>query len=139
MSLEPRVSFEELLDSSDYISIHVPLRPETRHLFGRDEFRRMKSTAYLINTARGPIIHETELVSALKDGIIAGAGLDVYEFEPEMVRGLAGLDNVVCTAHTASATRSSRADMALKAACNLLNMIKGEPAPDCINKEVYSG
>ena len=132
-----RVSFQELLGSSDYISIHVPLLPETRHLFGRDEFRRMKSTAYLINTARGPIIHEAELVDALKDGIIAGAGLDVYEFEPDMARGLAELDNVVCTAHTASATRSSRTGMALKAAGNLLAMINGEPAPDCINKEVY--
>ena len=132
-----RVSFEELLEESDFISIHVPLLPETRHLFGRDEFRRMKSTAYLINTARGPIIHEAELIDALKDGFIAGAGLDVYEFEPEMARGLAGLDNVVCTAHTASATRSSRTSMARKAAVNLLAMIKGERAPDCINNEVY--
>ena len=95
-----RVSFEELLDESDYISIHVPLLPETRHLFGRDEFRRMKSTAYLINTARGPIINEAELVNALMEGVIAGAGLDVYEFEPDMARGLAELDTLVCTAHT---------------------------------------
>ncbi len=134
-----RVSFEELLDESDYISVHVPLLPATRHLFGREALRRMKPTAYLINTSRGPIIDEAELVTALRDGIIAGAGLDVYESEPEMARGLAGLDNVVCTAHTASATRSSRTGMALKAARNLLAMIKGEPAPDCINKEVYGG
>lgn len=133
-----KVTFEELLGESDFVSIHVPLIPSTRHLFDRKAFERMKRTAYLINTSRGPVIHEAELVTALQEGIIAGAGLDVYESEPEMAEGLASLDNVVCTAHTASATRSSRSGMSMKAARNLLAMLKGERAPDCINPEVYS-
>lgn len=132
-----KTSFEELLEESDFVSIHVPLLASTRHLFDRPAFRRMKKTAYLINTSRGPVIHEAELVEALKEGLIAGAGLDVYEFEPETAEGLASLDNVVCTAHTASATTSSRSGMSLKAAENLLAMLKGERAPDCINPEVY--
>ncbi len=133
-----KVPFEELLEASDFVSIHVPLLPSTRRLFGRSAFMRMKRTAYLINTSRGPVIHEAELVTALKEGLIAGAGLDVYEFEPETAEGLTSLENVVCTAHTASATKSSRSGMSVKAARNLLAMLKGERAPDCINPEVYS-
>lgn len=132
-----RVAFEELLKESDFISIHVPLVPRTRHLFGRDAFLRMKSSAYLINTARGPVVDEAALVEALKNSEIAGAGLDVYEFEPKMVAGLSELNNVVCTAHTASATISSRTNMALKAANNLLAMLNDKRAPDCVNPEVY--
>jgi len=131
------VAFEELLEKSDFISIHVPLLSQTRHLFDHNAFSHMKSTAYLINTARGPVVDETALVEALRNTEIAGAGLDVYEFEPKMVAGLSELDNVVCTAHTASATISSRTNMALKAANNLLAILKGERAPDCINPEVY--
>jgi glyoxylate reductase len=97
----------------------------------------MKKSAYLINTARGPIINEAELVQALKAGEIAGAGLDVYENEPAMVPGLADLDNVVITPHTASATIQSRTNMALKAAANLTAMLNEEKAPDCVNPEVY--
>jgi glyoxylate reductase len=132
-----KVSFEELLEGSDFVSIHVPLVPSTRHLFDRSAFERMKGTAYLINTSRGQVINEAELVKALQEGLIAGAGLDVYESEPEMAEGLASVDNVVCTAHTASATRSSRSGMSLKAARNLLAMLSGGRAPDCINPEVY--
>jgi glyoxylate reductase len=98
----------------------------------------MKKSAYLINTARGPIVNETELVEALKSGKIAGAGLDVYENEPAMAKGLAELDNVVITPHTASATIQSRTNMALKAAANLTAMLNGQKAPDCINPEAYS-
>ena len=133
-----KVTFEELLKESDFVSIHVPLLPSTHHLFDRSAFMRMKRTAYLINTSRGPVVHEAELVAALKEGLIAGAGLDVYEFEPKMAEGLASLDNVVCTAHTASATKSSRSGMSVKAARNLLAMLRGERAPDCINPEVYT-
>jgi glyoxylate reductase len=132
-----KAAFEELLEESDFVSVHVPSLPSTFHLFDRAAFMRMKRTAYLINTSRGQVVHEAELVQALQEGLIAGAGLDVYEFEPEMMKGLASLDNVVCTAHTASATTSSRAGMALKAAQNLLAMLQGERAPDCINPEVY--
>jgi len=122
---------------SDYVSVHVPLLPETRHLFNYETFGKMKKSAYLINTARGPVLDEAALVRALKDGLIAGAGLDVYEREPAMADGLAALPNVVITPHTASATFASRKGMALKAATNLLAMLRGETAPDCLNPQVY--
>lgn len=131
------VSFDELLAESDFVSVHVPLMPETRHLFTYETFRKMKRTAYLVNTARGPILAEDDLVRALRDGLIAGAGLDVYEGEPALAKGLAALSNVVITPHTASATVSSRNGMAVKAATNVLAMIRGERAPDCLNPEVY--
>ncbi|MBU0935040.1 MAG: D-glycerate dehydrogenase [Spirochaetes bacterium] len=133
------VSFDELLRQSDYISVHVPLLPETRHLFNEAAFARMKPTACLINTARGPVIDEAALVRALRDKTIAGAGLDVYEHEPAMSEGLAALPNVVLTPHTASATHASRNGMARKAATNLLAMLRGERAPDCLNPEIYPG
>jgi glyoxylate reductase len=131
------VDLDELLRLSDYVSVHVPLLPETRHLFSYDTFAKMKKTAYLINTARGPVLDEAALVRALNDGLIAGAGLDVYEREPAMAEGLAALPNVVLTPHTASATFASRRGMALKAATNLLAMLRGEKAPDCLNPQVY--
>ncbi|MDY0094132.1 MAG: D-glycerate dehydrogenase [Candidatus Vecturithrix sp.] len=132
-----KVDFDTLLEQSDYVSIHVPLMPETRHLFGKNAFERMKKTAYLINTSRGPVINEAELVDALKSGEIAGAALDVYEKEPLMAEGLKDLKNVVITPHTASATTSSRGGMARLAATNLLLMLKGAKAPNCLNPEVY--
>lgn len=132
-----RVGFEELLTSSDYVSVHVPLTPGTRHLFDASAFRKMKRTAYLINTARGPVLDEKALVEALRDGVIAGAGLDVYEEEPRFAPGLEKLTNVVMCPHTASATVSSRNGMARKAAKNLIAMVTGERAPDCLNLEVY--
>jgi len=132
-----RVPFEELLAESDFVSVHVPLLPETRHLFTYGTFRKMKRTAYLVNTSRGPVLAEDDLVRALRDGLIAGAGLDVFEREPLLAEGLASLPNVVVTPHTASATVSSRNGMATKAAGNLLAMVKGERAPDCLNPEVY--
>ncbi len=132
-----KVDFETLLKSSDFVSVHVPLLPETTRLFGMREFRLMKNTAYLINTSRGPVINESELVEALKSGEIAGAGLDVYENEPLMAEGLKDLQNIVVTPHTASATISSRGGMARLAAENLLAMLDGKEAPNCINPEVY--
>lgn len=133
-----RVGFDELLAVSDYVSVHVPLMPETRHLFNAAAFAKMKRTAYLINTSRGPVIDEAALVTALRDRTIAGAGLDVYEKEPLMADGLAGLDNVVITPHTASATFASRRGMATKAATNLLAMLDGRRPPDCINPGVLT-
>jgi glyoxylate reductase len=132
-----KVEFDTLLQTADFVSVHVPLLPETKHLFGKKEFRLMKNTAYLINTSRGPVINEVELVEALKSGEIAGAGLDVYENEPLMAEGLKDLSNVVVTPHTASATKSSRGGMARLAAENLLAMLDGKEAPNCINPEVY--
>jgi len=132
-----KVPFEELLQESDFVSVHVPLMPSTRHLFNARTLALMKPTAYLINTSRGPVIHEAELVEALRRNVIAGAALDVYEFEPKMVPGLAELTNVVLAPHTASATRSSRSGMSIKAATNLLAMLRGERPPDCLNPEIY--
>jgi glyoxylate reductase len=131
------VDLDTLLAESDFVSIHVPLLPETRHLFGNQQFQTMKRTAILVNTARGPIVNEAELADALKTGEIAGAGLDVYEFEPEMVAGLRDLPNVVVTPHTASATRDSRGGMARMAAENLLAMLDGKEAPNCVNPGIY--
>lgn len=132
-----KVSFEELIRQADYVSLHVPLLPETRHLINGEVLRKMKPTAYLINTSRGPVVNEADLAAALRSGEIAGAALDVYEFEPRMVAGLADLDNVVLTPHTASATKDTRTNMALKAANNLLAMLKGTRPPDCVNPELY--
>ena len=131
-----RVEMDTLLQESDFISIHVPLMDSTRHLFNREAFRKMKTTAYLINTSRGPVIDEADLVVALQQGEIAGAGLDVYEHEPRMVKGLAAAANTVLTPHTASATVEARTNMALKAARNLKAMLRGDTPPDCVNSEI---
>ena len=133
------VSFGELAAESDFVSIHTPLTPATRHLFRTETLARMKPTAILINTARGPIIKEDDLVAALSSRRIAGAGLDVYEFEPRMAEGLAELDNAVITPHIGSATTSSRTGMALLAARNLLAMLRGERPESCLNPEIYEG
>ncbi len=131
------VRFDDLLARSDYISIHTPLTPQTRHLFDSRAFARMKPTAYLINTARGPIIKETDLVAALRNGQITGAGLDVYEDEPRMTQGLAELANVVVLPHIGSATVSSRDNMAALAARNLLAMLAGNRPETCLNPEIF--
>lgn len=131
------VPFETLVEESDFITLNVPLTDETRHLFTKDVFRRMKKSAILVNTARGPVIKEDDLLYALESGEIAAAGLDVFEFEPKVTEGLKKLDNVVITSHIGSATREARAAMSVMAARNLLAMIKGKPAPQCINPEVY--
>ena len=129
--------WEELLEESDFISLHLPLTPETRHLVGEPELRRMKETACLVNTARGPVVDEAALVRALREGWIGGAGLDVYEAEPELAPGLAKLDNVVLAPHIASASRDTRDRMATMAATNALHHLRGEPAPNPVNPEVY--
>jgi glyoxylate reductase len=131
------VSFGELLEESDFISLHTPLTPGTRHLFGTEAFRRMKKTAYIINTARGPVIDEQALLTALKAGAIAGAGLDVYENEPALTPGLAELDNVVLLPHIGSGTESARTDMSVLAARNMLAMLKGQRPETCLNPEIY--
>ncbi|MGE4424288.1 MAG: 2-hydroxyacid dehydrogenase [Pseudodesulfovibrio sp.] len=131
------VSFEELLEQSDFISLHTPLNPGTRHLFGAEAFKRMKKTAYIINTGRGPVIDEQALLAALKAGEIAGAGLDVYENEPALTPGLAELDNVVLLPHIGSGTESARTDMSVLAARNMLAMLKGDKPETCLNPEIY--
>jgi len=134
-----RVGLEELLRGSDFVSVHVPLLPSTRHLINAAALSLMKPTAYLINTSRGPVIDEKALVEALRSRTIAGAGLDVYEEEPRAAPGLGELSNVVICPHTASATVSSRNGMAVKAAKNLIAMLQWEQAPDCLNPAVYAG
>lgn len=131
-----RVGFETLCAESDFISIHTPLTPSTKHLFDAAAFGRMKRSAILVNTGRGPIIKEDDLVAALQSGEIAGAGLDVYEFEPKMAEGLAELDNTVLLPHVGSATQSARTGMSTLAAENLLAMLQGKMAPTCLNPEV---
>jgi glyoxylate reductase len=131
-----RVDFDELLCESDFISIHTPLRPSTRHLFNADAFHRMKNTAILINTGRGPVIKEDDLVAALRSGEIGGAGLDVYEMEPRMAEGLKDCPNTVLLPHIGSATHSTRDNMALLAAENIEAMLAGTKPPTILNPEV---
>lgn len=128
---------DDLLRESDFVSVHTLLSDDTRHLIGERELALMKPSAYLINAARGPIVDEAALVRALRKKQIAGAGLDVYEREPEMAEGLAELENTVLLPHLGSATRGTRDLMATKAATNALAMLRGERAPNCLNAEVY--
>jgi glyoxylate reductase len=124
---------ETLLGEADFVTLHVPLTPLTRHLIGSQELELMKPSAYLINTARGPVVDEAALVRALRQGQIRGAGLDVYEREPELSPGLADLENVVLLPHVGSATVETRTRMAYMAANNLLVGLRGDPPPNCLN------
>jgi lactate dehydrogenase-like 2-hydroxyacid dehydrogenase len=128
---------DRLLEESDFLTIHTDLNPGTRHLISGQAFDRMKPTAVLINTARGPIVDEKALVEALREGKIAGAGLDVFENEPAMAEGLKELPNVVVLPHIASATRDTRNRMAVICAENARAHARRERAPNCVNPEVY--
>ncbi len=132
------LSLPELLRSSDVVSLHVPLLPATHHLIGKKELAIMKKDAYLINTSRGPVVDEKALVQALKKKQIAGAGIDVYEFEPKLAPGLANLPNVVLTPHIASATIEARSEMSLDAAENILAVLHGKKPKMLLNPEVYA-
>lgn len=127
---------EELLMEADFITIHTPYLKETHHLIGEREFNLMKKTAILINTARGPIVDEKALVSAIKENKIAGAALDVYENEPELEEGLIYLKNAVIIPHLGSASYETRNLMAKMAAENLIKGLKGEIPDNLVNKEV---
>ena len=129
--------FGRLLRESDFVSLHVPLTDETRHLIGAKELRQMKPTAFLINASRGPVVNEKELVEALGKGVIAGAGLDVYENEPTLAPGLTELPNVVLTPHVGSGTIEDRTLMARMATDNLLAGLKGEVPRFILNPDVY--
>jgi lactate dehydrogenase-like 2-hydroxyacid dehydrogenase len=128
-----KVTFEELLTESDYISIHVPLNEETHYMFNARSFEMMKESAYLINTARGPVIDEAALAVALKEGSIAGAALDVFEDEPEINADLFNLENIVLTPHIASATTETRNRMAVMAAQNLIDGLSGKRPENLVN------
>jgi glyoxylate reductase len=129
------LDLDQLLRESDFISIHVPLRKETRHLISESAFKKMKPTAYLINTARGPVVDEAALVEALEHKLIAGAALDVYEREPEVHPGLIGRTNVVLAPHTGSATIATRTKMAVMAATNAAAIAQGVRPPNAINAD----
>ncbi|HVC79378.1 MAG TPA: D-glycerate dehydrogenase [Chloroflexota bacterium] len=132
-----RVSLEELLARADFVSVHAPYMPETHHLIGAPQLSQMRATAFLINSARGPLVDETALVAALRAGRIAGAGLDVYEHEPALAPGLAELDNVVLAPHAASASLETRTRMGMLAVENLMAVLEGRRATHTVNPEVY--
>lgn len=128
---------DELLQRSDFVSLHPLLTDDTHHLIGEAELRRMKSTAYLVNTSRGPVVDEAALVRALREQWIAGAGLDVYEEEPAMADGLAELPNAVLLPHIASASNDTRGKMSAMAASNALAHLRRQRAANPVNPEVY--
>lgn len=123
------LSLDELLATSDVVSLNCPYSPATHHLIGEAQLARMKSSAFLINTARGPIVHEAALAAALKSGVIAGAGLDVFEAEPTVDPGLLECENAVLIPHLGSATIETRSAMARLAAHNAVNVLAGVEPP----------
>jgi glyoxylate reductase len=122
-----------LVERSDFLSLHVPLNQQTRHLVNADVLARMKPEAILINTARGPVVDEAALVTALRNGIIAGAGLDVFEDEPRLSPGLAELPNTVLLPHVGSATVPVRAEMARLSALNAIAIAEDRLPPHPVN------
>jgi glyoxylate reductase len=124
-----RLELDELLATADVVSLHLPLTGQTRHLIGARELALMKPTATLVNTARGAIVDEAALAAALRDGVIAAAGLDVFEHEPEVHPALLGLENAVLVPHIGSATVETRAAMAELAARNAIAIVRGEEPP----------
>ncbi len=132
-----RVDLDTLLREADFVSIHVPLMKETHHLINAEKLKLMKKTAYLINNARGPVVDEKALYEALKEGRIAGAGLDVFEQEPTPVDNpLLKLDNVVVAPHISSASYETRSRMAEMVAENLVAFFEGRKPPNLVNPEV---
>ncbi|MFC9335452.1 MULTISPECIES: 2-hydroxyacid dehydrogenase [Arthrobacter] len=128
-----RVDLDELLTVSDVVSLHCPYGPNTHHLIGAEQLAAMKSSTYLVNTARGPIVDEAALAAALRDGVIAGAGLDVFEKEPQVHPDLLDLENVTLVPHLGSATVETRTAMAVLAADNTLAVLRGEQPPTPIS------
>ncbi len=127
------MDLDQLLATSDVVSLHCPYSPETHHLINKERLSKMKKNAFLVNTARGPVVDEAALVDALKDGVIAGAGLDVFEHEPKVHEGLLGLDNAVLIPHLGSATVETRTAMANLAATNALAFLAGKTPPNPVN------
>lgn len=125
---------EELLATARYVLLQLPLTPETTHLIDAERLALMRRDAYLLNVSRGPVVHEAALVEALRSGRIAGAALDVYEFEPRVSEGLKSLDNAVLTSHIASADVETRHDMVRLAARNMKAVLDGEAPPNPVNR-----
>jgi glyoxylate reductase len=127
----------ELLTHSDFVTLHVPLKPDTIHLIGGQELSLMKKTAFLINASRGPVVDEKALVAALQKGMIAGAGLDVFENEPRVTPELLKMENVMLVPHIGSATSATREKMSLVAVKNILAVLQREVPPNILNPEIY--
>jgi lactate dehydrogenase-like 2-hydroxyacid dehydrogenase len=130
LGAEQKEALEQVLEESDFVSLHCPATPETRHLMNRERLARMRRSAFLINTARGDIVDEAALVEALADGTIAGAGLDVYEREPQVSPELLTMENVVLFPHLGSATQETRIAMGRRAVENLKLFFSGAPLRD---------
>lgn len=131
------VPYDQLLAESDFVSVHAPLNDSTRHLVGERELNLMKPTAFLVNSARGPVVDEKALVRALLEKRIAGAGLDVYENEPLVEPELIKMKNVVLTPHLGSAVTELRESMANVVADNIMAVLEGRQPPNCWNPEIY--
>jgi glyoxylate reductase len=129
---EYKKNIEDLLKEADFVSLHVPLLDSTRHLINDERLKIMKSTAYLINTSRGPVIDEQALTNALKNKTIKGAAIDVFEREPELTPGLAELDNIILTPHIASGTEETRSKMSELAAKNIIAALEGNIPPNLV-------
>lgn len=130
LGAEPRDSLEQVLEEADFVSLHCPATPETRHLMNADRLGRLRPGAYLINTARGDVVDEAALVAALRGGRLAGAGLDVFEREPQVTPELLAMENVVLLPHLGSATQETRVAMGMRALENLRLFFRGEPLRD---------
>lgn len=131
------VDRDTLLREADFLSVHVPLAPDTHHMIGAAHLALMKPSAFLINTSRGKVVEEAALVEALESRRIAGAGLDVFEFEPQINAALLKMPNVVMSPHMGTATAETRLAMAMRAADNLLAALSGERPPYLVNPEVW--
>jgi lactate dehydrogenase-like 2-hydroxyacid dehydrogenase len=128
---------DSVIRDADFLTFHLSYHPSLRHMIGAKELASMKKTAFLINAARGPLVDEQALLEALRNKTIAGAGLDVYEFEPAVTKGLEELDNVVLCPHLGNATIETRDQMADIAARNIVNVLKGERPISCVNPQIY--
>jgi len=133
-SAQYKATTEEVLQEADVVSVHVPLLPSTKHLINAERLALMKSTAILINTSRGPVIDEAALVEALKNGVIRGAGLDVFENEPALAPGLTDLPNAVITPHIASASEETRGKMSEIVAQNIIDFLEGKTPPNVVTE-----
>ena len=131
------VELEELLAKSDFVTLHVPLTEETRHMINKESLAKMKKHSYLINTARGPVVNEKDLVEALRAGQLSGAALDVYDNEPDINPELIGMENIVLTPHIASATWEAREKMGEQAVSAILDAFQGKKPENLVNKEVW--
>ncbi|QQS39165.1 D-glycerate dehydrogenase [Candidatus Woesebacteria bacterium] len=130
-------SLDDLLSQSDFVTLHVPLTNETRSLMNKDTFAKMKKGALLVNTSRGPIVNEQDLVNAIREGQVGGAGLDVFENEPTINPELIGMENVILTPHIASATWEARNKMGEQAVNSIISVLAGSKPDTIVNPEVW--